>query len=58
MIKRLLGLLIALVIVLSLNVTVFAWPGGSGAWHEPAMIELPPIECLEDCQGEDDDNQN
>ena len=57
--KRLLGLVLALVMIFSLNVVVFAGPGG-GVHAEPIMITLPidcPIECPEDCQGEDDDNQ-
>ena len=51
--KRLLGLLLALTLVCSLSVAIFASPGG-GIVAEPIMID-PPFECEEDCKGQDDD---
>ena len=54
--KRLLGVLLALALVLSLNVVVFA-PPGSGIVNEPIIRHLP-IECVEDYQAQDNDDQD
>ena len=51
--KRLVGLILALALVFSLNTVTFAEPGG-GAFAEPNSITLPGG-YFEDCQGEDDD---
>ena len=51
--KKLLGLLLALALVFSLNAVTFACPGG-GVELEPTSITLPGG-YFEDCQGEDDD---
>ena len=53
--KRLLGLLLVLALILSLNVMVFADPGNGSV--DPPTIEGTslPIECNEDCQCEDYD---
>jgi len=53
--KRFFSLLLAIILILSLNVVAFAEPGGSGAGKIPTSETLP-IECLEDDQGEDDDD--
>ena len=54
--KRLLGILLALALVLSLNVVVFAPPGG-GVVGVP-IITSYPIECVEDYQAQDNDDQD
>ena len=53
MIKRLLGIAIAVVMIVSLTAVVFA--GGHGGSAEPIM-GIIPIECPEDDQGQDDDD--
>jgi len=50
--KKLFGLMIAAILITSFNVIVFA--GGSGGELEP-LIGIIPIECPEDCQGQDED---
>jgi len=62
--KRLLSLALAFVMILSLNVTAFASPGGGIVGDPIDVIGVYPLSiyipvgCPEDCQGEDDDNDN
>ena len=62
MMKKFLSLVLAFVMILSLNVVAFAGPGTGGV-GDPVIIPGPePINCVivcpEDGQGEDDDNQD
>ena len=59
--KRLLCLVLALVMILSLNVVAFAGPGSNAGDVDPISLPieiecLPPTGCPEDCQGQDEDN--
>jgi len=57
--KRLLSLILAVAMILSLNVVAFAGPGG-GAEAPPVIASIPidyPIHCPENDQGQDN-NRN
>ena len=56
MIKRLLGLTLAMAIIFILNAIVLADPGCGGDPENPINPRSLPVVCLEYNQGQDEDN--